>query len=252
VVSDLIAPGPGRVLVVTDYTAQEVAVAAHLSRDGGLTADYLAGDVHVQTAIRAGAAPSWATKATHKAVRNLYKTVNLGTLYGRTHLGIAQATGLHPLQAQALLRQHQRLYPVFHTWADAFAARAFLRGSCRTVGGWPRRVGREDGWRSVTNAPIQGGAADLLRLSVVYLDRLHAPLLTTLHDSFIFETTEEELPHLQEVIDHCLDRAVQQLLPGSPMRWETAVYRDRYQDEDGEAAWKRVSETVLGEVERVS
>jgi hypothetical protein len=245
----LLAPRPGHVLVVVDFVAEEFAVAAHLAGDGAMTKAYLAGDPHLAFAAQAGAAPPGATKKTHKAVRAKYKTVNLGVLYGQTPHGMAAQTGMHHAEAQLILAQHRRMFPKFWAWADAYTTRAFTRGTCRTVAGWPRRVTPTDNPRSVVNLPVQGGGADLLRLAVIYLTRLGAPLLTTVHDSFIFECAVEYLPRLHEVLDFALGRAVGELFPGSPLRWEVSEYHDRYRDEDGRDTWKGVNQILAREGE---
>jgi DNA polymerase I-like protein with 3'-5' exonuclease and polymerase domains len=243
----LVVPSDGGVLVVVDMVAEESGIAAHQSSDGGMTSDYMTRDVHMAAAIRAGAAPEGARKEDGEemeAVRKVYKVCNLGTLYGQTPYGMAAQAGIHPAKADRVLRQHKRMFPDFWAWADAYTTRAFADGICYTAGGWPRKVGRMDRPRSVVNFPIQGAGADLLRLATVYLTRLGAPLLTTVHDSFIFEVPTERLSWLHEVVDYCLGRAVNQLLPGSPLRWKWEEYGECYKDGDGKKHWELVDSVL--------
>jgi DNA polymerase I-like protein with 3'-5' exonuclease and polymerase domains len=241
----LVVPtSPEHLLVSVDFAAEEIGIAAHLSRDGNMTAGYASGDPHMAFAALAGAAPPGGSKKTHGAVRARYKAVNLGVNYGQTAFGVAGSTGMHLDEARALLAQHRRTYPDFWAWTDRYTTRAFARGVCYTAGGWPRKVGRQDNPRSVSNFAVQGTGGDLLRLATVYLTRLGVPLLATVHDSFVLECTRDQFPGLREAVNFALGRAVDQILPGSPMRWDLSVYVDRYRDEDGEPLWRLV-ERVL-------
>jgi hypothetical protein len=246
----LIVPtSPEHALVVVDFDAEEILIAAHLSGDANILDGYRSTDPHMSFAIRAGAAPPGATKATHAAVRQQYKSVNLGVNYGQTAYGMSESTGLNYREADRLLRQHRRGFAAFWAWTDRYVTDAFRRGVCRTVAGWPRWVTRTDNPRSVANFPVQGAGGDLMRLATIYLDRQGLRLLATNHDSFLLECLREELPQLRQAVDFALHRAVNQLLPGAPMRWSVDVFNDRYRDEAGASLWRLVT-SVLNETKQ--
>jgi hypothetical protein len=79
-----------------------------------------------------------------------------------------------------------------------------------------------------------------MRLAVVYLSRHGLQLLGTNHDGFLLECQRAEVPKLREAVDAALQQAVQQILPGAPMRWTTTVCANCYQDEAGRGVWDLV------------
>jgi hypothetical protein len=125
-----------------------------------------------------------------------------------------------------------------------YTRNAFAKGRCFTVAGWPREVTRHDNARSVANSVVQGTAADLMRLAVIYLTRNRTPLVAVVHDGFVFEVPLAEKDAAIEVIDTSLRQAVERLLPGSRLRWSHDEYADRYRDKDGEKMWRLVEGTL--------
>jgi DNA polymerase I-like protein with 3'-5' exonuclease and polymerase domains len=231
---------PEHVLVEVDFEAEEILIAAYLSRDERMIASYVSGDPHVAFAVAAGAVPAGATKATHGETRSLYKAVNLGINYGQSANGIALSTGMYLDRAKVMLAQHKRTYPAFWDWCNRYVMRAMRKGTCHTAADWPRKVTRHDNPRSIQNYPVQGSGADLMRLATVYLSCHGMQLLATNHDGFLLECQRTELPVLREAVDAALQQAVQQVLPGAPMRWTTTVHANRYQDEAGRGVWELV------------
>src|SRR5262249_3877343 len=128
----------------------------------------------------------------------------------------------------------------FWNWSNRYTTHAIRKSACQTIAGWPRRVTRKDNPRSIANFPVQGSGSDLMRLAVVYLSRHGLQLLGTNHDGFLLECQRAELPKLRVAVDAALKQAVQQIMPGAPMRWTTTVYKDRYQDEAGRGVWELV------------
>lgn len=100
----LIKPESGRALAYVDWSSQEVAIAAALSGDAGLREAVESGDPYLAFAKRSGLAPPGATKATHTAIRDVCKTVVLGTNYGMGPQALAYRTGLSVIEAQDVLR----------------------------------------------------------------------------------------------------------------------------------------------------
>ena len=105
----LIVPeSPDYKLIYVDYMAQEIAIAASLSGDAAMREMYQANNAHMWFAIKAGTAPPGTTKATHKTIRNQYKRISLGVLYGLTAEGAAGQIGCSVAEATRYLDQHRR------------------------------------------------------------------------------------------------------------------------------------------------
>jgi len=122
----LIKPTEGSALAYCDWSSQEIAIAAALSDDDLLWAAYESGDPYIAFAIQAGLAPPGATKDTHKGIRNRCKSVVLGTNYGMSAYGVAQAARIHELEAKALLQKHRETYRKFWAWAENNKDRGLL------------------------------------------------------------------------------------------------------------------------------
>jgi DNA polymerase I-like protein with 3'-5' exonuclease and polymerase domains len=236
---------PDHVLLSVDYDAEEILIGAMLAHDDVMRAGYASGDPHMAFAVKAGAAPPGATKATHGEVRRVYKAVNLAVNYGQTEYGIAEKTGMPVAKARSLLEQHQKVFAAYTAWSDAYVVRAHKDGRCWTALGWPRWVTRGDNRRSVANFPVQGTGADLMRLTVIHLSRGGLNLLATNHDGFLIECQRDHVVSAREAIDASLHAAVAHLLPGAPMRWTVEEFGERYRDPDGERLWRQV-QGVLG------
>ena len=107
----VVTPGSDSVLVYVDYSSQKIAIAAALSNDPVMKEMYASNDAHMWFAIQAGAAPPGATKKTHRAIRNLYKRISLGVLYGLSAYGAAYRLQISVEQAQSIIDQHRDLFP---------------------------------------------------------------------------------------------------------------------------------------------
>ncbi|MGC2077856.1 MAG: DNA polymerase, partial [Xanthobacteraceae bacterium] len=136
----LIQPPRGHGLAYIDWSQQEFGIAAALSGDALMKDAYLSGDPYLTFAKQAGAAPPNATKVTHKAVRDQFKSTVLAVQYGMGAESLAQRIGQPPICARELLRLHRETYRVFWNWSDRVVAHAMLTLSLRTVFGWRVRV----------------------------------------------------------------------------------------------------------------
>jgi hypothetical protein len=138
-IRSLIKPGKGRALAYCDYGTQEIAIAAVLSGDMVLWADYQTGDIYFAFAKQIGLVPIEAVRNVNEdwdAKREICKQLFLGINYGMSARGFADRTGLHIEQAKAILRQHKARYPVFHRWVDGIVNQALLGLPLETVFGW--------------------------------------------------------------------------------------------------------------------
>ena len=132
----LIKPPPGFGIAYIDWAQQEFGIAAALSRDPLMMEAYRSGDPYLAFAKQAGAAPPEATKATHKAVRDQFKSTVLAVQYGMGADALAQRIGQPPIRARELLRLHRETYRVLWEWSDRVLDYAMLTGSLYTGFGW--------------------------------------------------------------------------------------------------------------------
>jgi len=191
-------------------------------------------------AIRAGAAPAGATKKTHPGVRKKYKTVNLGIQYGQTAFGISHRLGISHGEAAQIVAEHQRLFPAFWRWSDRTVQGAYNRGRISTPCGWQSKVPPRSNERTWQNFMQQAVGAEIMRTTVVYLDRQGVRLLAPVHDGFLLSCPRDQLDDLRAAVDFACRQAVEHSLPGFPLRWEMTVYEARYEDEDGEELWRHL------------
>src|SRR5262249_6077189 len=198
----ILSESPEHVLVYVDFVAQEVGLAAGLAGDPVMRAIYEADDCHMAFAIRAGAAPAGATKRTHPDVRKQYKTVNLGVLYGQTAFGIAPRLGISFPEAEKLLDDHHALFPVFWRWSERTVQGAFDRGWIATPCGWRSRVPFPSNERTWRNFCVQGAGADVMRLTVTYMDRQGVRILAPIHDGFLLSCRRDQLADLRAAVDY--------------------------------------------------
>src|SRR5262249_18553263 len=103
----LIRPAPGRAGAYVDWSQQQLGIAAARSGDRWMQEAYVSGDFYLTFARMAGAVPPAATKQTHGAEREQFKTVALGVLYGLTAEGLARKLNMPPCRGRELLRMHQ-------------------------------------------------------------------------------------------------------------------------------------------------
>ncbi len=200
-----IAP-PGRVLVSADYSQIELRIMAHLSEDPALLAAFHEGrDIHRATAAEIFAVTPDEVTADQ---RRYIKAVNFGLIYGMSAFGLAQQLDIERGAAQQFIDKYFARYPGVANYMQRTRESAREHGYVETVfgrrlwlpdikaGGGPRRAGAE---RAAINAPMQGTAADLIKLAMIavqgWLDRekLATMLLLQVHDELVLEVPEDEL-----------------------------------------------------------
>ena len=158
----LIKPPRGYGLAYLDYSAQEVAIAAALSGDRRMLADYY-NDIYLQQAVKQGRAESGATKQTHGRVRDVFKTMVLGMNYGQTEFGIAARLQIPRPDAAVMRKSYLDTYPDFARWRQSIM-NGVLRSGRRyfTSLGWPLWV---DGLRVAADGERRSRAAVMRAMS---------------------------------------------------------------------------------------
>jgi len=204
-----VAPA-GRVIVSADYSQVELRIMAHLSGDESLTKAFAEGaDIHRATAADIFGVPMDDVTADQ---RRYIKAVNFGLIYGMSAFGLSAQLGIERAAAQAFMSQYFARYPGVAQYMQRTRDLARAQGYVETVfgrrlwlpdiraGGGPRRAAAE---RAAINAPMQGTAADLIKLAMVavqgWLDRerLDTRLVLQVHDELVLEVPDGEVEYVR-------------------------------------------------------
>lgn len=251
-VRGLIKPTEGTALAYLDWGSQEIAIAAALSGDDLLWEAYASGDPYIAFAIQAGLAPEGATKASHKAIRDRCKQVVLGTNYGMTAHGVAEAAGIHVLEARDLLQKHRDTYRTFWKWADANKDCGLLGLPLQTCFGW--QIQATEGIvkaNTFLNWPMQAHGAEMMRIACCLAVERGIKLCAPIHDALLIETPIELIHADVAALKQCMADAGELVLgKGRVCRVDAEIirYPDRFMDENGVAMWEQVME-ILDEIE---
>lgn len=200
-----VAP-PGHVIVSADYSQIELRIMAHISEDPGLLKAFQDGqDVHRATASEVFGVP---LDEVSSEQRRYAKTINFGLIYGMGAFGLAASLGIEQKAAKDYIDRYFTRFAGVKRYMDETKARAAERGFVETLfgrrivlpeirgGNGPRRAGAE---RQAINAPMQGTAADLIKLAMLAvqteLDRAgkRTAIVMQVHDELVFEVPEAEL-----------------------------------------------------------
>ena len=194
-------------LVSADYSQVELRILAHLSGDERLAEAFSAGeDIHRRTAA---AVLGLAIDEVKPEQRERAKAVNFGIVYGQTPFGLAQQLGISPGEAAAFISRYFEQYRGVQQYIENCLSQARDSGITRTLFGRIRqhpeinsRNGMRRGMaeRTAINSPIQGTAADIIKLAMIRIaeqlrtEKLRTRMVLQLHDELIFEVPEAELP----------------------------------------------------------
>jgi len=200
---------PGYRLVVADYSQIELRLLAHLSGDENLKQVFLEGrDIHTQTAAWMFGIPP---EAVDPSQRRAAKTVVFGVLYGMSAHRLSSELSIPYAEAEGFIERYFAAYPKVRSWIERTLAEARERGYVETLFGRRRFVAelsakvasvRQAAERMAFNMPVQGTAADLMKLAMVKLspklEPLKAQLVLQVHDELVIEAPEE---HAEEVAE---------------------------------------------------
>jgi DNA polymerase-1 len=197
---------PGSKIVSADYSQIELRIMAHLSGDANLRRAFAEGeDVHRATAAEVFGVPLSAVEPDHRRVA---KVINFGLIYGMSSFGVAQNLGIDRGTAQIYVDRYFARFPGAKRYMDETRARARELGYVETVFGrrlWLPElksgapVRRQAAERAAINAPMQGTAADLIKLAMISVqgflekEKLKAMLIMQVHDELVLEVPVGEL-----------------------------------------------------------
>ena len=244
----------GRALAYVDWDCEEFVVAAALSGDPNMLDAAATGDPHMAFAILAGNAPPHATKRTYAETRKPHKACNLGVLYGMGTRALAFQIRRSEMEARELLNHHRRVFPRYWDWSNRAVTEATLFGYYDLSFGWRVHDGPETDPPTLMNAPMQGNAAEMMRIAACLAYQAGVQIATILHDAFLVEAATSDIDDAVDTMLRCMDEASRIVLAGVVVGTSVKLVRpgERYVDEDRPAAikmWDRVLR-LLGAIER--
>ena len=217
-----IKPPPGMALAQVDFGAEEIGIAAGLSGDPVLQADYRSGDPYRQFA----AAALNVLKPTEQQ-RQVYKAVVLGRIYGLGVASLARNLGISRAQAHRIIDQMIARYSVLNAWLQRVIMKSAHIAPIVCTLGWSLAVtGRAGQERTFLNYPMQGNGAELMRLVIVRAGMKGLRLIGCAHDSFLIESSISEIDTSIAELQEIMRQASRDLLNGFELRADCKPERD--------------------------
>ncbi|HYZ86374.1 MAG TPA: DNA polymerase I [Bryobacteraceae bacterium] len=219
-------PEPGWNLVVADYSQIELRLLAHMSMDPVLLDAYRSGqDIHTRTAAEVfRVAPEFVTADMRRAA----KAVNFGIVYGQTPFGLATSLGIDRKEAESYIKRYFELYSGVKQFIERTIAEVRKTGIAKTMLGRERPIpdmnsrnpnARGFAERTAVNTPLQGTAADLIKIAMVRVDavlqknNMASRMLLQVHDELVFEAPQEETDELKTLVKTEMANAAQLEVP---------------------------------------
>lgn len=219
-------PEPGWTLLVADYSQIELRLLAHFSKDPVLTSAFRNNeDIHTRTASEVfGVPPLMVTPD----MRRNAKAVNFGIVYGQTAFGLASQLGIPRGEADGYIRGYFERYAGVKRWIDSTIAEVRKSGQTITLHGRRRPIpdidaknpnARSFAERTAVNTPLQGTAADLIKLAMIAIDRdlraqrLRSRMLLQVHDELVLECPPDELAAVTKLVKHRMETVAKLNVP---------------------------------------
>lgn len=213
-------------LLAADYSQIELRIMAHFSQDPAFKEAFLKGDdIHRFTAAAVHGVP---LEQVTKSMRNQAKAVNFGIIYGISGFGLAKNIGVSRKEADAFIEAYFKQYPGVKEYVNQLIDEARKFGEARTLMGRIRRLPdlnsrnftlRSFAERMARNTPIQGTAADIIKLAMVKVAQCiqskpeFGKLLLQVHDELVFEVPRPHWPELMTLVKKEMEGAVQLSVP---------------------------------------
>jgi DNA polymerase I len=210
---------PGHCLFSADYSQIELRILAHLSEDAVLVDAFRRGeDIHSRTAQEVFGVGPMAQTPEHRRVA---KVINFGVIYGLSAFGLAQQLGIDTKEAAKFIAAYFERYSGVKKFLDAQIAETRQTGHTKTLFGRIRPIPeinspqpnlRSFAERTAMNTPMQGAAADLIKLAMIELDKrlardFKARMILQVHDELLFEAPESELARLTKLVKEVMEGA---------------------------------------------
>ena len=216
---------PGHVLLSADYSQVELRILAHLSEDPILVDAFRRGeDIHSRTAQEVFGVPPLEQTREHRRVA---KVINFGVIYGLSPFGLAQQLSIDQREAAKFIAAYFERYSGVKRFLDRQVAEVRKTGISKTLFGRIRPISeinspqaaiRNFAERTALNTPMQGAAADLIKLAMIELDRrllaeFKARMILQVHDELLFEAPEDEIPSLTGLVKRVMEGAYKLSVP---------------------------------------
>ena len=219
-------PREGWVLVDADYSQIELRLMAHFSGDAAMVDAFRKGeDIHARTAGEIFEVPQ---EMVTPELRSRAKAVNFGLIYGISGFGLSRNTGVSRREAGDFIARYFEKYPGVKRFMDESASEGARLGYARTMMGRrrylpelqsPKAPIREFGKRAAMNTPVQGTAADIIKLAMVRTDRalreagMRSRLILQVHDELLLECPPEEADRAAEILRKAMEEAAELKVP---------------------------------------
>lgn len=228
--------GPGNVLVSLDYSQIELRIVAHMAGDQAMLNAFRAGqDIHATTAAAIYGVP---LEKVTKEMRRHSKAINFGLIYGMSAFGLTRTTELTLAESQDFVEAYFKQFPGVKKYLDGIRKEATQNGYVETMLGRRRyfpnlkgsvnQVVRAREEREAINAPIQGTAADIMKIAMIKIPPalakagLHGKMLLQVHDELVVECPRSELNELVRVVRNIMENAFKLDIPlTTEARWGT-------------------------------
>ena len=211
----------------SDYSQIELRVLADIAKDEHMRDAFLEGqDIHTSTAMRVFGVET--PEEVTGNIRRQAKAVNFGIVYGISDYGLSQNLGISRAEAQRFIDTYFEKYPDIKTYMEEIVREAKDKGYVETL--WHRRRYLPDinarnfnirsfAERTAINTPIQGSAADILKIAMIEMakrlkeENMEATMLLQVHDELVFEAPKSEIPKLEALVKDVMENAVELTVP---------------------------------------
>ena len=214
-----VAENKNNVIISADYSQVELRLLAHISRDDNLIEAFCSDeDVHSATASKVFDVP---IEQVTKDMRSRAKAVNFGIVYGQSRYGLASSLGISPYEAQDFIDRYFATYPDVKKYMDDTIKFAYAHGYVETLYGRKRYLSsgllstngkiQEAAQRAAINAPIQGTAADIMKLAMVRLqndfekNNIKSKIIIQVHDELVIETVDTEIEQVKQLVQNAME-----------------------------------------------
>jgi len=216
-----VSKGPETVLLSCDYSQIELRIIAHMSGDAGMQEAFKQGiDIHTATAAKV-----WGVgiEEVDKEMRRKAKTVNFGIIYGISAFGLSQRVGISRGEAKEIIENYFKQFGGIKDYMDETVNKAREQGYVETILGRRRymrdilsanAVMRGFAERNAINAPIQGSAADMIKLAMIQIhdwlnaEKLKTRMILQVHDELLFDVPADELAYVEPKIKALMEGAM--------------------------------------------
>jgi len=215
------------VILSADYSQIELRLLAHVTEDEILVKAFNNNeDIHARTASKVFNVPE---EEVTKDMRRKAKAVNFGIIYGQTSYGLSESLGIPPYEAKEIIAKYFETYPKIKTYMDKTIEDAHEKGFVETIFGRKRNLKedlnsriktiREFAERAAINAPLQGAAADLIKIAMIELhkqlkiQKLKSKIIMQVHDELVMEVDKNELEAVITLVKKCMEQVYELKVP---------------------------------------